>query len=284
MGYSLDDVAQMIGDDLPPLSPTATKVMTLANDINCSPTEITKTIKLDPVLSAKVLRLVNSAYFSLSSEIVSLERAVIILGLNTIKNLALSAAVLAVMKDGQQKSAMNGDEFWKHCLGVGSAAKIIAKLRGVPGTVIENFFIAGLLHDLGLLIESQFFPEEFATVIEKSQTDGLLPAEEAALGGLDHCRVGGLLAKQWKLSPDLMAVIRGHHNPAGGGDHWELVQTVLVAEAICNNNEIGIVLEAVPMALDPGALKRLKLPASVSAQVLEPLDEEIDRAMEFLSE
>ena len=93
MPYTLESVAKMLEENIPSLSPTASKVIQLANNINTPPPELTKAIKLDPVLSAKVLKLVNSSYFALSNQIVSLEKAVILLGLNTIKNLALSAAV-----------------------------------------------------------------------------------------------------------------------------------------------------------------------------------------------
>ncbi len=91
MAYTIDEVAEKLEANMPSLSPTATKVVELAGNIDCPPAELTKAIKLDPMLSAKVLKLVNASYFSLSQKVLSLEKAVIMAGTNTIKNLALSA-------------------------------------------------------------------------------------------------------------------------------------------------------------------------------------------------
>jgi HD-like signal output (HDOD) protein len=282
MAYSLEEVAAKLDENMPSLSPTASKVMELANDMNCPTAELTKVIKLDPVLSAKVLRLVNSSYFALSNTIVSLEKAVILLGLNTIKNLALSAAILSQMERREQTEAFDGEAFWRHSLGVGSAAKLIARERGVDPRKLEDFFIAGLLHDLGLLVESHLFPREIGRIVRVAAERGLLDAEEEILGGMGHCVIGKLLADRWHLSPDLAKVMALHHTPRLEEADTELNLTICLANVLCKNYRIGLVLDKPPLACDASVYRKLAVEPGIDERIAGPLGGEIDRAKEFL--
>lgn len=282
MEYSLESVAKMLEENIPSLSPTASKVMQLANNINTSPPELTKVIKLDPVLSAKVLKLVNSSYFSLSNKIVSLEKAIIMLGLNTIKNLALSAAVLTQMESQGQVNNFDSKGFWKHSLAVGVAARLIAQKRGIPKTLIEDYFIAGLLHDLGLLVENNMFPEEMTRIMSSSRTIGILPSEDAELEGLNHCQIGKLLAERWKLSADLISIMVMHHTALLEKEYIELNLTVYLANIICKNNDVGLVLDKTPIEVESDIYDKLGIDVSIEQDVLTDLEAEIEKAMEFL--
>jgi len=283
MAYTLESVAKMLEENIPSLSPTASKVIQLANNINTPPPELTKAIKLDPVLSAKVLKLVNSSYFALSNQIVSLEKAVIMLGLNTIKNLALSAAVLAQMEAKQKVDNFDQQGFWKHSLAVGVTAKLIAQKRGIDKKIIEDYFIAGLLHDLGVLAESKIFPEEFQRILLSVESVSLLDAEEVILEGLSHCSIGKVLAESWKLSGDLPNVLLMHHKPFEQSEEpSELALCVYLANIICKNNGVGLVLDQPPVEINPAAFQKLGIDASVEAEILEVLESEIGNATEFL--
>ena len=282
MSYSIETVEQKLEENMPSLSPTASKVMQLANNINTSPPELTKVIKLDPVLSAKVLKLVNSSYFALSNEIVSLEKAVIMLGLNTIKNLALSAAVLAQMETKDQLKGFDGNGFWKHSLAVGVTAKLIAKKRNIDKKVIEDYFIAGLLHDLGFLAEMKIFPEEADRILQSLGDISLIDAEEVILEGLNHCSVGKLLAKRWHLTDGLSNVLLLHHTPFAVDEPSELVLSVYLANIICKNNAVGLVLDAPPIEIDARAYEKLTIDSSIDKEILDVLEEEITKATEFL--
>ncbi|MBD3316118.1 MAG: HDOD domain-containing protein [Chitinivibrionales bacterium] len=283
MNYSLDLVAAKLDENMPSLSPTATKVMELANDLNCSPSELTKVIKLDPVLSAKVLKLVNSSYFALSNTIVSLEKAIILLGLNTIRNLALSAAVLSQMERKRLAQAFDGEAFWLHSIGVGAAAKLIARKRGVEKKRLEDFFIAGLLHDLGLPVEGFMFPEEMKRIVVAAAEVGVMGAEEEVLNGVGHCVVGKLLADRWRLSLDLAKVMALHHTPWIEGAETELNLTVYLANVLCKTIGVGLVLDKRPVDCDPMVFEELGVEPSIGKEIAESLRCEIERAKEFLS-
>ncbi len=282
MAYTVEAVEQKLEENMPSLSPTASKVIQLANNINTPPPELTKVIKLDPVLSAKVLKLVNSSYFALSNEIVSLEKAVIMLGLNTIKNLALSAAVLAQVEKKEQISDFDSEGFWKHSLAVGVAAKLIAIKRGIDKKIVEDYFIGGLLHDLGLLVELNIFPEEAERILISVSDVSLVDAEEIILDGLNHCSIGKVLAKRWNLAEELSNVLLLHHTPFAVGEPTELVASVYVANIICKNNQVGLVLDQPPIEIDERAFALLGIEKSIEEEIIAVMESEIAKAMEFL--
>jgi len=131
----IDKVKESI-DRMPSLSPVIHKISEVANNVRSSAQELTDVIQLDPVLTAKVIRMVNSAYFGLPQEVRSLKQAVVMLGINTIKNVALSSAYLGQVHL-KGSTALNGQEFWKHSLGVGVASKMIARRLGVDQKLTE---------------------------------------------------------------------------------------------------------------------------------------------------
>lgn len=283
MPYTLESVAKMLEENIPSLAPTASKVIQLANNINTPPPELTKAIKLDPVLSAKVLKLVNSSYFALSNQIVSLEKAVILLGLNTIKNLALSAAVLSQTEAKEKVDNFDQEGFWKHSLAVGVTAKLIAQKRGIDKKVIEDYFIAGLLHDLGVLGEIKIFPEEFQRILLSIESVSLLDAEEVILEGLSHCSIGKALAEKWNLASDLLNVLLMHHTPFDQKEEPSVLTTsVYLANIICKNNGVGLVMDQTPIEINPAAYEKIGINASIEGEILEVLENEIAKATEFL--
>ncbi|HPA73891.1 MAG TPA: HDOD domain-containing protein, partial [Spirochaetota bacterium] len=151
----VDKVKESI-DRMPSLSPVIHKINEVANNVRSSAQDLTDVIQFDPVLTAKVIRMVNSAYFGLPQEVKSLKQAVVMLGINTIKNVAISSAFLgkAYLKGS---TVLDGEEFWRHSLGVAVAAKMIAKRLGVEEKFIEEYFIAGLIHDIGKILINNFF-------------------------------------------------------------------------------------------------------------------------------
>ncbi|MHC4884672.1 MAG: HDOD domain-containing protein [Planctomycetota bacterium] len=280
--YTLDAVWENLAENMPSLSPTSAKVIELANDINCPPAELTRVIKLDPVLSGKVLKLVNSPYFGLSSKISSLEKAVIMAGVNTIKNLALAAAVLSQVETEEVEAHFEMRAFWKHCVAVGVIAKLLGVRQGVDKKEAEAYFVAGLLHDLGLLVESQMYPEEMAKVMVPCRFLGLVESEETVLGGLNHCSIGKLLAEHWGLAPELVDVIENHHTPGSDTAMSRIVLTVIVANVLAQLHSVGLVLDAVDREVLPGLFEALQLSPDCEGEVMEALEEELRKAMEII--
>ncbi len=199
---------------MPSLSTTVIKVLETCNDPRASANDLQRIISLDPVLTARVLRLINSAYYSPGVPITSLTRAIVMLGLNTVKNLALSFAILENLKSNRSFSVFSSDEFWTHSLCVGVIAKLLAAFKGDTPHRLEAYFVAGLLHDLGKIPLNRQFPEEYHRAWEAADKDqDTLRHSEMKLLGMDHCTVGCMIAKKWRLGSTLVETLSHHHNP-----------------------------------------------------------------------
>ena len=143
------DKIRVFVDKMPSLSTTVGKVLEICSRPDTAPNDLNKVISLDPVLTGQVLKLINSAYYSLMNKVTSLTRAIIMLGLNTVKNLALSTAIIRCVGQAKKSKALPIKDFWEHSIGVGVMAKLLAAERGMPLAEREEYFVAGLLHDLG---------------------------------------------------------------------------------------------------------------------------------------
>jgi HD-like signal output (HDOD) protein len=238
-------------DRMPSLSTTVTKVLEICNQPNTSPNDLNKVISLDPVLTGQVLRLINSVYYSLPNKVTSLTRATIILGLNTVKNLALSTAVLGLLGENASKS-FDMDHFWGHSICVGVAAKALAVRKGVPGSMQEEFFIAGLLHDLGKIPLSDCFSDDYKRALELvEQKKYDLKQAEIAIFGFDHCDTGLMIAEKWKLTESITKTLTYHHHPEDTDKEIRnMALYVAVGNLYANHFKIGFAGEGEPTPLD----------------------------------
>ena len=196
-----------------PLSPTVTKVITICNQRDTSPGDVSRVISVDPVLMGKVLRLINSAYYGLPQKVTSIVRAIIMLGLNTVKNMLLSTAIMSTLGNRRNFNALEMIEFWKHSLAVGVTAKLIAKKRRLPPEIQEEYFIGGLLHDIGKIPLNNRFSEEYHQAMDLSEdTHQPLYLSENQMLGTNHALVGRLIAENWNLGNDITDTIYQHHS------------------------------------------------------------------------
>lgn len=226
---------------MPSLSTTVVKVLETCNEPRASANDLKRVISLDPVLTGRVLKLINSAYFALGKPITSLTRAIIMLGVNTVKNLALSFAIMKNMKGSGSFHAFTTNEFWMHCLGVGVVAKSLAAAKGLFPTEQEEYFVAGLLHDLGKLPLNKQFSEEYFQVCQSAskQSEPFYLSEDRRLG-MDHCTVGAMIAKKWRLGESLVETLANHHHPDDCTENsQELVSTISLANQIAIELQIG---------------------------------------------
>jgi HD-like signal output (HDOD) protein len=226
---------------LPGLSTTAVKVLETCNNPQASPNDLNRVISLDPVLTGQVLRLINSAYYSLRLPVSSLTRAIIMLGINTVKNLVLSFAILEQLRHRQSFRALSAEKFWAHSLGVGVIAKCIARAKGVSLTDQEEFFVCGLLHDLGKIPLNHQFPDEYCQALELARRSHCpLAHAEGVIFGFDHGTIGGLIAEKWRLSPALNEGLGYHHQPDKSlPEHQQMVFIVALADIFSQLLDIG---------------------------------------------
>ena len=215
-------------DKMPSLSTTVSKVLEICSRPDTVPNDLNRVIALDPVLAGQVLKLINSAYYSLMNKVTSLTRAIIMLGLNTVKNLALSTAIIRSVSQAKKSRALPIRAFWAHSIAVGVMAKLLAAGRGLSLAEREEYFVAGLLHDLGKIPIGDEYTEVLARV--ETAQNPLATVEQQVLG-LDHEEVGAMIATKWKLNAVLTDAICHHHAPElAAAAHRDLVATVALAD------------------------------------------------------
>jgi putative nucleotidyltransferase with HDIG domain len=233
----------------------------------------------------RVLKLVNSAYYGLAQPVVSLVRAIITLGTNTVKNLALSTAVLSVFPKKGNESGLNLDEFWRHSLCTAVAAKLIAKKRGIDVNLLEGYFTAGLLHDIGKIPLNAALRRDYMLTVSAAFQDGisLYRAEDKRLG-INHGVVGGIIVDDWRLVGAVADVIRGHHTCQNyAGPNKDVLYTTVLANRFAVDMEIGLAGDRHPDITPPLVWDTLRVDQDIFEEIKSPVSEEIDRASIFLT-
>lgn len=226
---------------MPSLPITAAKVLEVCNDPEVSPHALNRVISLDPVLTGQVLGLINSAYYSLPKKTTSLARAIIMLGINTVKNLALSTAIIQRIGTKSLFKTLSAENFWIHSLCVGVLAKTLAAIKGVPAMEREGYFVAGLLHDLGKIPLNSLFPREYSRILKSAESWQIpLHSRETAVFEMDHGTVGKMLAEKWGLGDTINETIFHHHSPGRAEKrNCRFVAIVALANAAANTFGIG---------------------------------------------
>lgn len=198
-------------EKMPSLSTTVGKVMEICSRTDASPNELNKVISLDPVLTGQVLKLINSAYYSLVNKVTSLTRAITMLGMNTVKNMALSTAIIRTVAGAKKSKALPTAKFWAHSIGAGVSAKLLGEAKGLSIQEREELFLGGLLHDLGKVP----FGDEYIEALNIARYEQLpLKEVEVDVMGIDHQEVGLMIADKWKLNQVITRCIGYHHDTA----------------------------------------------------------------------
>ena len=197
-------------NNLPSLPAVTNRIVKLAESTRSHPSEIAELVSLDASLTARVLRLVNSAFYGLRRNVTTVNHAIVYLGLNTIKNLALTASIFGSLRPDQGHAAAFKD-ILMHMVAVGLAADILAKEVGIRDD--SELFTFGILHDLGKIIEMEYFPEAFAAILTQAQEKHLNFIDvERELYSTTHVEILDQLFAKWELPEVLRESVRGHHS------------------------------------------------------------------------
>jgi len=270
--------------NMPSLPTSVAKVLEICNNPQTSPADLNQVISLDPVLVGRVLKLINSAYYGLGQQVTSLVRAIIMLGINTVKNLALSSAVVGNLSRSKGAEGLNMEGFWRHSLCVGVAAKAIAKKRKVDPNQVEEYFAAGLLHDIGKIPLNAVLANDYMFTISSSDRDklALIRAEDRYLG-ISHCAAGAMIVKAWKLEGAVGDAIVYHHNHLDyDGSHRDLLFTIILANRFAAETETGFSGNRHPEKPGPSLWDELNLAPEIFDEITPAVNSEIEKAKVFL--
>ncbi|MCA9669753.1 MAG: HDOD domain-containing protein [Myxococcales bacterium] len=204
---------------VPTLPAVAVRTAQLASDPEAKTAEIVSLVSSDPSLTARVLKLVNSAYYAVPRGVSDVRRAVSYLGLDTLHQLVLTVAVVRALPRLRDGSPLDAGRLWQHALATALLARDIGRRQRLP---VEELFTGGLLHDIGKIISACADPEGFARACDdaRERDISLFDAERARDGRgprADHEQVGRVAARRWRLPPRLVACIGFHHAASGRG-------------------------------------------------------------------
>ncbi len=270
--------------NLPTLPIIVGRILEVADDTGASANELAEIVSKDMSVSAKVLNLANSAFYGFSRRITTIPQAVVVLGFDTVRSLALSVSVFETLKASEEGVSFDREAFWIHSIGCGSGAKLIAKGLGYKDT--GTFFVAGLLHDLGKVILDTYFNELYQEVVEEmvEEERSALDAETDILD-IDHAEVGGWLAARWKFPEVLVSPIAYHHNPIAAEEQY-LKECLIVhlADTLIKRAKIGLCYETEISEPHDMVHSHLKLSSQDISGLEEAIHSERDQINEFFGQ
>jgi len=270
---------------LPTLPTIVTQLISLVGNPKSSARDVAQLISTDQALTAKILKVANSAFYGFPRKIATVQLAIVVLGFEAVKNLGLSVAVLKRFSSGADHELFDRQRFWEHAIGTGVAARQLAKRGGYSNA--DEAFVAGILHDIGKLILIEYFFDEFAEALERAEADEITIAEaEEIVLGVTHAEVGGWLAEKWNLPPSLVETITHHHHPGTLAEPEPTLFLIHMADNLVRHRGMGGSGDSRGPSIDPVVAAHFKKGEDLSdedllARLSEGLDEEIEKAQIF---
>jgi len=270
-------------EHLPSIPNVASNVLTMVNDPDISIKVVANEISQDQAITANILKLCNSAYFSKGKEISSVDRAIVTLGIKEVKDIV----ILATTKDILNKAILGYDlsrgELWKHGVAVAIISKKIALMKNMKA-VADIAFTGGIIHDGGKTVLALFVQSTFKEILDLAQSRKIpFTMAEKEIMGYDHQEIGEKILEKWKFPEILRAIVRYHHEPDKcPKEHQPLVSVVHIANSICLMAGIGIGSDGLYHELSDTAIKVLKLTNSELEQLYGDIPQDLEKAKEML--
>ena len=258
-----------------PTLPTIYYAITEAmEDPRTSADKLAGIISSDQVSAIKVLKVANSPFFGFRGRISTISEAVFYLGFNEIRNIIFSLTVIKYFSATAKMTNFQLADFWIHSISTGVATRTIGAASRETG--IENFFLAGILHDIGKLILLQYATEDFNKALDLAAAKNIsLRNAEQEILKTDHTVIGNVLAEKWKLPISLQDAILCHHAPDGQDRNRKLVSAVHLGNLMVKLLEFGKAGDNYVQKPQPGIWSVLNLPPGFFCNVIDQLDNDI---------
>lgn len=285
-----EQVAQAVGTAIHEISHIATlpevtmRIVYLVEDPNSTAQDLNQIISNDPALGARILKVVNSAFYGLPGQIGSINRAIVLLGLNAVKNIAIAASLAKLFRGGRICASFDARELWTHSVAVASATRLLAQKIGLG--LPDEAFLAGLIHDLGIMVEIQADRPKFVRVIEELDANENMTLREAEMSvfGANHEHFGAGLCKLWKFPASFAYVTGFHHHPMDLMErNRTLTSLVHIADILAAQAELGFSRDLEAREIDPKGLESLNLTQEMLDEVSKQLPEAMEEAKAIFS-
>ncbi|MEK6701583.1 MAG: HDOD domain-containing protein [Planctomycetota bacterium] len=258
------------------------KIVELVEDPKSTAQDLHKVISSDPALSTRILKVVNSSFYGLPGQIASINRAIVMLGLNAVKNIAIAASLAKLFRGGELTGNFSAKDLWTHANATAVCSKMLADSLKLG--LSDEAFLAGLMHDIGIMVEMQFDRNKLTEVFEKLQAGAtdMLALEEATFGA-NHQDFGAGLCERWKFPKSFAAVTGFHHRPlelAQGSR--TLVCLVHIADRIAAEVAGGFRQDLANFDIEPAVRDEIKLTVEKLAEVKKALPEQLKNAANML--
>jgi HD-like signal output (HDOD) protein len=253
------------------------KIIQLVEDPNSTAQDLNKVISNDPALGARILKVVNSAFYGLPGQIGSINRAIVLLGLNAVKNIAIAASLAKLFRGGQITPTFNARDLWTHSIAVATGTRLLSKQIGLG--LPDEAFLGGLIHDIGIMVEIQARRAKFVEAIEKLDADESrsLRGVEQEVVGATHERFGAALCKLWKFPTSFQYITGYHHRPTElPYEHRTLTLLVHAADILAASRGLGYTRTVESKEVASDLLDHLKM----TRAELNALADSIPQAME----
>jgi HD-like signal output (HDOD) protein len=255
------------------------KIISLVEDPESTAQDLNKVISNDPALGARILKVVNSAFYGLPGQIGSINRAVVLLGLNAVKNIAIAASLSKLFRGGKITPTFDARDLWQHSIATATATRLLSNKCGLG--LPDEAFLAGLIHDIGIMVEIQARRTKFIEALTMVEEQGVsLREAEFACCGATHEMFGAGLCKLWKFPVSFQYVTGFHHHPLDlPHKNRTLACLVSVADHIAGKMKLGFAHDVNPdEPIDPEVLSHLNLEASAIQEVGDELLEAMEEA------
>jgi len=240
------------------------KIVELVESPKSTAQDLNKVISTDPALCSRILKVVNSSFYGLPGQIASINRAIVMLGLNAVKNIAIAASLAKLFRGGDLTSTFSAKDLWTHSNVTAAAAKMIANALKLG--LADEAFLAGLMHDIGIMVEMQYDRNKLIDTLNKAGADSKgiaandFMAAEVSVFGATHQDFGSALCEKWKFPKSLAMVTGYHHRPMELSFETRTLSCIVyIADRVAAEVGTGFRQDLMDLTPDPAVLDTLRL-------------------------
>ncbi len=257
------------------------RIIDLVEDPSSTAQDLHEVISNDPALCSRILKVVNSSFYGLPGQIASINRAIVMLGLNAVKNIAIAASLAKLFRGGELTPFFSAKELWDHSNAVAIACKLLSDRLGMG--LGDEAYLAGLIHDIGIMVEMQYDRSLLIDALDRCNADmngkpsvSLLETEEEVFGA-NHQDFGKGLCEKWKFPTPFRAAAGFHHCPTEAStDCKKIVYVVHAADKIASMLEGGFRLDNPSVSIQQEVLEELKITPEIIDEMVEKLGEALN--------